>query len=129
MESLVESEGEDLYTRPYLKQWAQAALQSVSCGVTYSYESNGVTHLAEGLTCGFSEMECTIRGSVLPPVGRKTTVTISLRDHERPLSFEGTITSVSGDCFGVGLAALNERDYQRILQWLWDLGYVNMIVS
>ena len=128
MESCHGIRAEEPQTRPFLKQWAQAALQSVSCGVTYSYASNGVTHLADGLTCGFSEMECTIRGSVLPPVGSKTTVTISLRDDERPLSFDGTITSVSDDCFGVGLAGLKERDYQRILQWLWDLGYVNMIV-
>ena len=119
---------EELHTRPFLKQWMQAALHSVSCGVTYSYELNGLTHLADGLTCGFSDTECTIRGSVVPPAGSKTTVTISLRDHARPISFDGTITSVTGGCFGVGLSELKERDYKRILQWLWDLGYVNMIV-
>ena len=128
MESCHGIRAEEFHARPFLKQWTQAALQSVSCGVTYSYEANGAMHLAEGLTCGFSEMECTIRGSVLPPVGRKTTVTISLRDHERPISFNGTITSISGECFGVGLSELQEGDYKRILQWLWDLGYVNMIV-
>ena len=127
MESCIAIRAEKLHTRPFLKQWAQAALQSVSCGVTYSYKANGRTHLGDGLTCGFSELECTIRGRVLPPVGSPTTVTISLRDHERPLSFDGTITSVAGDCFGVSLAELQARDHQRILHWLWDLGYVNMI--
>lgn len=117
------SRTEQPHHRPFLKQWAQTALQSISCGVTYSYEVNGHTHLM----CGFSAMECTIRGRVLPPVGSQTTVTVSLRDHERPLSFNGTITSTSGECFGVGLAELQERDHKRILQWLWELGYVNMI--
>ena len=127
MDSCHASRTEHSHRRPFLKQWAEAALQSISCRVTYSYEADGHTHLADGLTCGVSEMECTIRGSVLPPVGSHTTVTLFLRDHERPLSFHGTITSVSGDCFGVGLAELQERDHKRILKWLWELGYVNMI--
>ena len=78
MESCKGIRAEELHTRPFLKQWAQAALHSVSCGVTYSYESNGLTHVAAGLTCGFCARECTIRGRVVPSVGSQTTATISL---------------------------------------------------
>src|SRR5262245_22696642 len=115
-------------TRPFLKQWTEAALQSISCRVTYSYEANGLTHLAEGLTREFSQTECQLRGSVLPPVGSKTSVTLSLRDQERPLSFDGTVIWTSGELFGVDISELDEQGHKRILQWLWDLGYVNMIV-
>jgi hypothetical protein len=51
------SRTEQPHHRPFLKQWAQTALQSISCGVTYSYEVNGHTHLADGLMCGFSAMD------------------------------------------------------------------------
>ncbi|HKY72574.1 MAG TPA: PilZ domain-containing protein [Nitrospira sp.] len=115
-------------SRPFLKQWTEAALHSVSCGVTYSYEANGVTHLADGVTRAFSTTECEIRGSVMPPVGSKTTLTLSLRDHHRPISFDGTITWTEGESFGVDVSQLDEHDHKRILQWLWELGYVNMIV-
>ena len=116
------------HTMPFLKQWTQAALQSMSCRVSYSYEANGLIHLAEGTTRDFSQTECEIRGAVVPQVGSKTTVTVSLRDHERPLSFDGMVTWTSGERFGVGLSELDERDYRRIFQELWDVGYVNMIV-
>ena len=115
-------------SRPFLKQWAHAALHSISCRVTYSHEANGVTHLAEGVTRDISPTECTIRGSVVPPVGSKTTLTLSLRDQHRPLSINGTVTWTSGEYFGVSLEELTDHDYQRILQWLWDVGYVNMVV-
>jgi hypothetical protein len=114
--------------RPFLKQWTQAALGSISCRVTYSHEINGATHLAEGVTRDFSPIECTLRGSVVPPVGSKTTLTLSLRDQYRPLSLDGTITWTAGEYFGVGLAELDDHDYKRILQWLWDVGYVDMMV-
>jgi PilZ domain-containing protein len=115
-------------TRPFLKQWTEAALHSVSCQVTYSYEANGVTHLADGVTRDCSSTECEIRGSVLPPVGSTTTLTLSLRDHHRPIAFDGTITWTGRDSFRVSLSALDEHDHKRILQWLWELGYVNMMV-
>ena len=114
--------------RPFLKQWTQAALGSISCRVTYSHETSGATHLAEGVTRDFSPTECTLRGSVVPPVGSKTTLTLSLRDQYRPLSLDGTITWTAGEYFGVGLAELDDHDYKRILQWLWDVGYVDMMV-
>ena len=114
--------------RPFLKQWTQAALQSVSCRVTYSYETNGIVHHAEGVTRDLSKTEVGIRGSVVPPPGSKTTVTLSLRDHERPLSLDGRVTWSSGECFGVDTSELDDHDYKRILQWLWDAGYVNMMV-
>ena len=114
-------------SRPFLKQWAQAALHSISCRVTYSYEAQGLSHLAEGVTRDISPTECTIRGSVVPPMGGKSTLTLSLRDQHRPLSINGTVTWTSGDTFGVSLEELTDHDYQRILQWLWDVGYVNMV--
>ena len=115
--------------RPFLKQWTQAALGSMSCRVTYSYEADGVTHLADGVTRDVSKTEVGIQGRVMPAVGSKTTVTLSVRDRQRPLSFEATVISTSGECFGVDTSELDEQDHQRILQWLWEAGFVNMMVS
>ena len=115
-------------THPFLKQWTHAALRSMSCRVTYSYDANGVTSLAEGLTRNFSASECVISGSVLPPLGSKSTITLSLRDHQRPFSFDGVVISREGGSFRVRIAELSEHDCKRVLRWLWDLGYVNMIV-
>ena len=123
-----ESPTKEPQARPFLKQWAQAARQSISCPVTYSYEANGVTHLAEGVTRDVSPTECTIRGSVVPPMGSISRLTLSLRDQHRPLSIDGTVTWASGEHFGVGFEKLDEHDYQRILRWLGDVGYVNMVM-
>lgn len=115
--------------RPFLKHWTQAALRSTSCRVTYSYDAKGVTHLAEGVTRDVSKTEVGIRGSVVPPVGSRTTLTLSIRDQQRPLSFEARVTWTSEECFGVDTSELHEHDHKRILQWLWEAGYVNMMVS
>lgn len=116
---------------PFLKQWTSAAGRPMFCQVTYTYQDIGLTHLAEGVLRDCSNTECGIRGRILPPVGsmgRRTTLTLYLRDQQRPVSFDGMITWTAGEFFGVHIPEMDEQDYKRVRRYMWDVHYVNMIL-
>jgi hypothetical protein len=111
-----------------VEPWREAVRDSMSCRVTYRCEVDCVTHLAEGRLADMSKTGCGIRGSLVPPIGSDTTLTLHLRDRKPPLSFEGSVTWTAGEFFGVSLRELNEHDYTRIRRCLWKLHYLNMTV-
>jgi hypothetical protein len=100
----------------------------MSCRVTYMCKVDGVTHLVEGRMVDMSKTGCGIRGSLLPPIGSDTTLTLHLLDRKPPLCFEGSVTWTAGDFFGVSIRELNEHDYTRIRRCLWKLHHLNMTI-
>jgi hypothetical protein len=95
--------------------------EPIDCQVTYTYEADGFTYAGEGTTRDFSKIGCGIRGSIIPPVGSKTRLTLYLLDPKASLSFDATITWVAGDYFGVQFPEVNERDYTRIRRYMWNV--------
>lgn len=57
----------------FLKQWTQRPRH---LPVTYTYAEHGCIHLLEGVTTDFSKSECGIHGSMVPPVGSHTAVSM-----------------------------------------------------
>jgi hypothetical protein len=112
----------------YFKQWMDAIRETLYCGVTYTYESNGLTHLAQGRMRDFSHTDCGIRGSLLPQLGRETTVTLHLRDGDTLVSFYGSVSWTAPEGFGVSIREVREKDFTRIQRYLLDLYYVTMNV-
>ena len=106
----------------FLKQWTQRSRQ---LPVTYTYADNGCIHLLEGVTTDFSKSECGIRGSMVPPVGSHTALTLSLRGHNRPLLLDGTVAWTAGEYFGIHIRQLSDKDYQRIRRRLWELQHAH----
>jgi hypothetical protein len=112
----------------YGKRWLEAVRESIYCRVTYTYEANGLTHLAEGWMRDFSKTECAIRGRLLPRLGSETTVTLYLRDGKPPLSFDGSVNWTAVACFGVLIREVHDKDVTRIRRYLLDLHYGTMTV-
>jgi hypothetical protein len=108
-------------------QWMDAIRESIYCRVTYTYELDGLTHLAQGWMRDFSHTECAIRGRLLPQLGSATTVTLHLRDGDRAVSCEGSVSWTAPECFGVSIE-LNDKDCTRIQQYLLDLHYITTTV-
>ena len=105
-----------------------AIRETLYCRVTYTYEANGLTHLAEGWMRDFSTTECGIRGRLLPPLGSATAVTLYLRDGDPPVSFHGSVSWIAVGCFGVVIREVHDTDFMRIQRYLLDLHYVTMTV-
>ena len=112
----------------YFKQWMDAIWETLYCRVTYTYELNGLTYLAQGWIRDFSHTECAIRGRLLPQLGSATTLTLHLRDGAPPLSFDGTVCWTAPESFGVSIRAVHDKDCTRIQRYLSDLHYVTMTV-
>jgi hypothetical protein len=112
----------------YFKQWMDAIWETMYCRVTYTYEASGLTHLAQGWMRDFSHTDCAIRGSLLPPIGSATTVTLHLRDGDPPVSCDGSVSWTAPECFGVSIRPVHDKDCTRIQQYLLDLHYVTMTV-
>jgi hypothetical protein len=112
----------------YFTQWMNAIRETFYCRVTYTSELNGLTHLAQGWIRDFSHTDCAIRGSLLPPIGSATTVTLHLRDGAPPVSCDGSVSWTASECFGVSIRPVHDKDCTRIQRYLSDLHYVTMTV-
>ena len=113
---------------PYFTQWMDAIRETLYCRVTYTYELDGLTHLAQGWIRDFSHTECAIRGSLLPPIGSATTLTLYLRDGDPPVSCDGSVRWIAPESFGVSIRPAHDNDCTRIQRYLSDLHYVTMTV-
>ena len=106
-------------TFPPFKNRRVAARERMSCRVTYTYQAGGATYAVDGVGRDFCKIGCGIRGSIIPPVGSKTRLTIYLRGQKVPLPLDARVTWVAGDYFGVQFSQMNKRDYTRIRQYMW----------
>jgi hypothetical protein len=112
----------------YFTQWMDAIRETLYCRVIYTSELDGLTHLAQGWIRDFSHTDCAIRGSLLPPIGRATTLTVHLRDGDPPVSCDGSVSWTAPECFGVSLRPVHDTDFTRIQRYLSDLHYVTTTV-
>jgi hypothetical protein len=113
---------------PYFTQWMDAIRETLYCRVTYTYELNGLTYLAQGWIRDFSHTECAIRGRLLPQLGSATTLTLHLRDGAPPVSCDGNVSWTAPESFGVSIRPMHDTDCTRIQQYLLDLHYVTTTV-
>lgn len=97
-------------------------LEREYCQVTYTYERGGLTYSAEGFVRDFSKKGCGIRGgTIIPPVGSHTSLTVLLPGQTAPLYFEATVSWIAGDFFGVQFPEVCPKDYQVLRQYMWNV--------
>ena len=102
----------------YQEHRSDAARESVYCRLVYSYQGCGLTYHAEGIIRDFSKTGCGVRGTIVPPVGSKTRLTLDLMDDKLPVSLDAKITWVAGEFFGVQFPEVNTKDYARIQRYM-----------
>ena len=87
-------------TGPQFKNRRVAEREPAHCRVTYTYQAGGSTYTVDGVTRDLCRIGCGIRGTILPPVGSKTSLRVYLPGQKHPISLDARITWVAGDVLG-----------------------------
>jgi hypothetical protein len=93
----------------------------VHCRVAYTYQAGGSTYTVDGATRDLCRIGCGIRGTIIPPVGSKTSLRVYVPGQKLPLSLDARIAWVAGDYFGVRFPEMNKKDYLRVRQYMWSV--------
>jgi len=108
-------------TGPQFRNRRVAERQPAHCRVTYTYQAGGSTYTVDGVTRDVCRIGCGIRGTIIPPVGSRTSLRVYLPGQKLPISLDARITWVAGDYFGVRFPEMNKKDYSRVRQYMWSV--------
>ena len=106
----------------------EAIRETIYCRVTYTYELDGLAHLAQGWMRDFSHTECAIRGRLLAPIGSPTRLTLHLRDGGPPVSLMAACAGRLQSALVYRFDQWHDKDCTRIQRYLLDLHYVTTVV-
>ncbi len=98
-----------------------AEREPAHCRVAYTYQAGGSTYTVDGVTRDLCRIGCGIRGTIMPPIGSKTSLRVYLPGQKLPILLDARITWVAGDYFGVRFPEMNKKDYSRVRQYMWSL--------